>query len=182
MVSSLGLVPPLSEWKGWHNLQIFELILKRNTSSLTDNERRYIANTSTLLLRLPINTKLHGARELSKHYHMQFDTRLGHGIYTIHCIPCACAECIYMLYKPCIHGLTTQQYPPYQSVTDQNYWLVISSFNNWNIIKFQHKSTTGEDFKDIHKVVLDGISENTASLFQSSKYGAMNTTYLPKMG
>ena len=36
------------------------------------------------------------------------------------------------------------------------------------------KISTFEAFDEIHKVVIDGISENTASLVQSSMYGAIN--------
>ena len=38
------------------------------------------------------------------------------------------------------------------------------------------KSTSSETFDEIHQVVLDGISDNMASLVESSKYGAINTT------
>ena len=36
------------------------------------------------------NSKPHGARGLSKHYHFRFDPKLGHGICAICRIPCAC--------------------------------------------------------------------------------------------
>ena len=45
-----------------------------------------------------------------------------------------------------------------------------------------NKATTGEYFEEIHQVVLDDISDNMASLVQSGKYGAMNTTETPAMG
>ena len=38
------------------------------------------------------------------------------------------------------------------------------------------KSTSSDTFYEIHQVVLDGISDNIASLFESGKYGAINTT------
>ena len=38
------------------------------------------------------------------------------------------------------------------------------------------KSTSSETFDEIHQVVLDGISDNMASLVESGKYGAINTT------
>ena len=56
---------------------------------------------------LPFNyphKKPNGVRGLSKHYHMRFDQKLGHGICAIIRIPCACAACTYMLDKPCITG------------------------------------------------------------------------------
>ena len=47
---------------------------------------------------------------------------------------------------------------------------------NWIIIKFSHKSTPSDKFDEIHQAVLDGISDNMASLFESSTYGAINKT------
>ena len=45
-----------------------------------------------------------------------------------------------------------------------------------NIIEFSSKSTSTETFDEIHQVVLDSISDNMASLVESGKYGAINTT------
>ena len=45
-----------------------------------------------------------------------------------------------------------------------------------NIIQLSQKSTPSDTFDEIHQVVLDGISDNMASLFESGKYGAINTT------
>ena len=39
------------------------------------------------------HSKPHGARGLSKNYHLRFDTELGMGICTIRRIPCACVAC-----------------------------------------------------------------------------------------
>ena len=57
------------------------------------------------------------------------------------------------------------------------YWPVLGPFNNWNIIQLSHKSTPSDSFDEIHQVVLDGISDNMASLVESVNYGAINTTY-----
>ena len=38
------------------------------------------------------------------------------------------------------------------------------------------KSSFSETFDENHQVVLDGMSDNMASLFESGKYGAINTT------
>ena len=38
------------------------------------------------------------------------------------------------------------------------------------------KSTPSDAFDEIHQVVLDGISEDMASLVESGKYGVINTT------
>ena len=46
--------------------------------------------------------KLHGARGLSKHYHLLFDPNLGHVICAIHRIPCTRVAFTSMLDKPWI--------------------------------------------------------------------------------
>ena len=48
-------------------------------------------------------------------------------------------------------------------------------YNNCNIIHLTPKSIPSEAFDDIHQVVLDGISENMASLLQLGMYGSINT-------
>ena len=53
---------------------------------------------------------------------------------------------------------------------------MVGLFNNQKIIEFTNKSTFSENIDDIHKVVLDGISDNIASLMQTVKYGKINTT------
>ena len=58
----------------------------------------------------------------------------------------------------------------------------MSCFRNWNIITLSHKATTSEDFEDINRVVLDGISENIASLVKYGNYGVINTTDTTTMG
>ena len=65
-----------------------------------------------------LHNKPHGVRGLSKRYLMWFDPKLGYGKCTIFHIPCACAECTYMLDKPWVNGFLTHQQPGYQSVTD----------------------------------------------------------------
>ena len=45
-----------------------------------------------------------------------------------------------------------------------------------NIIQLSHKSTPYDAFDEIHQVVLDGISDNMALLFESGKYGTINAT------
>ena len=87
-----------------------------------------------------------------------------------------------MLDKPLIHGLTLKQQPHYQPITGFSYWPVLDFFKNWNIITLSQKSTTSEAFKAICQVVLDGISDNMASLFQYVKYCTINRTDTSKMG
>ena len=59
---------------------------------------------------------------------------------------------------------------------------MLGSFNNWNIIKFNNKTTTNKYFDAVHKVVLDGLSDNIVAIFQDGKYGAINTEYPTIMG
>ena len=53
---------------------------------------------------------------------------------------------------------------------------MLGFLNDWNMIKFTNKGTSSEDFDEIHKILLDGISGNTNSLLQTGKYGATNKT------
>ena len=80
-----------------------------------------------------------------------------------------------MLDKSWIRGLTPQQQPRYQPVIYCTYWKVLGYFNNWNIMTLSYKATTSKDFEEIYQVVLDGISDNMASLVHSGKYVTMNT-------
>ena len=70
----------------------------------------------------------------------------------------------------------------YQSVTYCTYWLVLGSYNNWNIIHLTPKSTPFETFYEINQVVLDVISDIMVLLVQSGKYGAINTSYTTTNG
>ena len=68
---------------------------------------------------------------------------------------------------------TLKKQARYQNITNCTYWPVLGSYNNWNIIELTPKLTPFEAFNEIHQVVLDGISDNKASLFQSVMYGAI---------
>ena len=50
--------------------------------------------------------KPHVARGLIENYNSCFDPKLGHDIYAIFCIPCACVACTSMLDKPSISIIT----------------------------------------------------------------------------
>ena len=54
----------------------------------------------------------------------------------------------------------------YQPITKCNYWPVLGSLKNCNIILLSQKSTPYDAFEEIHEVVLDGISDNMASLVE----------------
>ena len=49
--------------------------------------------------------KPHGGRGLSKHYHLRFYPKLGHVIYKIIRITCACVVCTSMLDKTWVSGI-----------------------------------------------------------------------------
>ena len=104
------------------------------------------------------------------------------GEYAICRIPCACVACTSMIDKPWISGIPPDKQEHYKPVTKCTYWPVLGAFNNWNIIELSLKSTSSEKFYAIHQVLLDGISDNMASLVESGKYGAINTTYTSTNG
>ena len=79
-----------------------------------------------------------------------------------------------MLYKPWSPGVFHTEQTCYHPVLDFTNFSVLGSFNNWNIIKFSNKSTSGEYFDDIDKIFLDDISDNMASLVQTGRYIANN--------
>ena len=60
------------------------------------------------------HSKTHGARGLSKHYHLCFDPKLGMGVCTIRRIPCACVACTSMLDKPWISGISSDKQERYK--------------------------------------------------------------------
>ena len=59
---------------------------------------------------------------------------------------------------------------------------MLFSFNNWNTIQSTNKKTSSEDFYEVNKVVLDGISENMNSLLQLGKYSAISAVGKTTMG
>ena len=87
-----------------------------------------------------------------------------------------------MIDKPWIYGILSNKQEHYKTVTKCTYCPVLGSFKNWNIIQLSQKSTPYDAFDEINQVVLDGISDNMASLVESGKYGAINTTYAATNG
>ena len=77
--------------------------------------------------------------------------------------------------QPWISGIQSTKQARYQPVINCTYFLVMGPYNNWNIIHLTPTSIPFEDFDEIHQVVIDGISENMASLVQPGMYGAINT-------
>ena len=81
-----------------------------------------------------------------------------------------------MLDKPWISGIPPGKQERHKPVTKCTYWPVLGSFNDWNIIQLSQKSNPSEAFDGIHQVVIDGISDNMASLVASGKYVSINKT------
>ena len=119
--------------------------------------------------------KPHGSRGLGKNYHIHFDPNLGHYICAICRITCACVACKSMFDRPWISSFRSTKQARYQPVINCTYWPVIGPYKNWYIIELTPKSITSEAFDEIHQVVLDGISENMASLVQLCIYGTIDT-------
>ena len=81
-----------------------------------------------------------------------------------------------MIDKPWISGIPLYEQDCYKPVTNCNYWTVLGSFNNWNIIQLSQKSTPSDAFDEIHQVIIYGISNNMASLVESGNHGDIKTT------
>ena len=101
------------------------------------------------------------------------------GVCEIRRIPCACVACTSMLDKPLISGISSDKQELYNlspSAPTGHYQdpLSIGKLSNCH-----QKSSSSDTFDEIHQVVLDGISDNMASLVESGKYGAINTTDTP---
>ena len=126
--------------------------------------------------------KPRGARGLGNNYHISFDPKLSHGICAIRRIPCACVACTSMLDQQWLSGFQSTKQARYQPVINFTYWTGLGPYNNWNIIHLTPKSIPSEAFDDIHQVVIDGISENMASLVQVVMYGTINIDYTKTNG
>ena len=74
-----------------------------------------------------------------------------------------------------IYGISSDKQERYKTVPKCTYWPVLGAFNNWNIIQLSSNLTSSDTFDEIHQVVLDGISDNMASLVESVTYGSINT-------
>ena len=68
------------------------------------------------------HSKPHGAREMSKHYHLMFDPKLGMGVCAIRHIPCVCVACTSILDKPWISGIPSDKQERYKPVPKCTYW------------------------------------------------------------
>ena len=91
-----------------------------------------------------------GARGLSEHYHLRFDTKPGHGICAVCHIPCDCVVCTSILDKPWISGIPSQKQARYQPVVSAKYEFSITSF-----IGIQNGYFLLEIFSMLHSLCLD---------------------------
>ena len=128
------------------------------------------------------NVKFHGIIGLSKHYNLWIDPNLGHGKCAIRLIPCEFIAYTTMLDKPWAYVIYPTKQHLYQPAVECTHYPVWGSFNNWNTIQFTNKTTSSEDFDEVHKVLLDCISDNMASFVQLGKCGAINAAYTITMG
>ena len=120
------------------------------------------------------HAKPHRVSGLIKHYHLLLDPKLGHCKCAIRQMTCDFISCTTILDKPRSYSVDPTKQYSCQPVVECTYWRVLVFFNNWNIIQFTNKTTSSEDFDSVHKVVIDIISGNKASLVQLRKYGAVN--------
>ena len=77
-----------------------------------------------------------------------------------------------MLDNPWPPGIYHNQQQQYQTVVECKLWPVLGSFDDCKIVNVDNKTTSSEDFDDVHKVVIYGISTNMESLVQTDKYCA----------
>ena len=114
--------------------------------------------------------------QMSKHYHLRFDQKLGNGICAIFHILCACIAFTSMLEKPWLSGISSDEQERYKPVTTCTYWPLLGYFNNWNIIQFSQKSPPSDAFNEMHQVFIYVISDNMVLLVEPGKYGSIDTT------
>ena len=116
-------------------------ILSKTTNLCHKNLWKFHALRPSLLNWHFVGTylKSHWLQDLSKHYHLLLEPKLGYGKCEIQCIPCACVECTNMLKKNWGSDVVHAQQPCYQPVVCWTYWSVLGSLNNWNIIQFTNK-------------------------------------------
>ena len=69
-------------------------------------------------------------------------------------ITCACVACNKMLDKPWAPGVSHTKQLLYKPVVDCTYWTGLGYFNNQNITQLKNKTTSSEDFDEIHKFSL----------------------------
>ena len=115
----------------------------QDNSDVAEKDVNIYCNTNQFpaLLFCGPHPKPHGARGLSKHYHLRFDQKLGHGICAISRIIYACVACTSMHDQPWISGIPSDKQSLYQPITDCTYWPFLGSYNNWIFLQLSPKLT-----------------------------------------
>ena len=91
----------------------------QDNSDAAHKDVRMYLNTNQLpaLKKFDPNSKPHGARGPSQHYHFCFGSKIVNGVCEIRRIPCACVACTSMLDKPCISDIPSDKQECYKPVT-----------------------------------------------------------------
>ena len=90
--------------------------------------------------------------------------------------PYCCLDCTNMLCNTWTPSLPHILQPCYQYVTVFVYWCLFFTYNKWKTVNFNNKYTSSEQLNDIHKVVLDAISNNMDALIDIGRFIAISTT------
>ena len=94
----------------------------QDNTDVKHKDVKMYCNTNKLpeLLFCGPHSKPHGARGLSRYYHLRFDPKIGMGVYAIFRIPCACVSCTSMLEKHWISGIPPDAQECYKPFTKCN--------------------------------------------------------------
>ena len=111
-----------------------------------------------------------GSCGIGSTYHFIMDQMLGKGKHAIFRIPCAFLPCKNILDNRWGPSNTDLEQTIYSRVDNCVYASIIGSFNDWKIVMFKNSSTTEEEFKDIHKVILDKKFHLTCDLLLLMKF------------
>ena len=128
------------------------------------------------------HSKPHVVRGLSKHYYFRLDFKWVMSNLHYDKYPVSLQHALPFFYNPWAYGYDPTKQPCYQPVVGCKYWPELGSSNNWNIIRFNNKTTPSEYIYTVHKLVIDGISYKMDSLVQLYKYGAINAAEPTTMG
>ena len=106
-------------------------------------------------------------RGLSKDYHLLLDPKLGNGKCAIIQNPCACNAYTNILETTWAIGVDLIDRRCYKTFEDCTYWPVLGSFKIGTSSNFITNEEDAKIIDEVHKAVLDGISENMSSLVKN---------------
>ena len=127
------------------------------------------------------HNKPNDVRILSKHDHISFNPKPGHGICAIHHISCACIERKYMLEKlgpQVCHHINNHAINLSKILHVGLYQIILTTGTLFNCHIRQHLAKRLKN----HQVVLDIISDNLATLVKTGQYVSITKTYATKKG